>query len=105
MRVLVDECLPRRLGRELAGHDVDTVAQAGWSGAKNGELLRRAAERYGALITIDQRFAEGQPVPSALTLIMLAAPSNRLESLLPLVPAILHALENPKGGERVRVGG
>jgi hypothetical protein len=104
VRVLLDECLPRRLGRELAGHDVDTVAQAGWSGANNGELLRRAAERYGALITIDQRFAEGRPVPPTLSLITLAAPSNRLDSLLPLVPAILRALDNPKWGERIRVG-
>ena len=101
MRVLLDECLPRRLGRELVGHAVETVAQAGWSGVKNGELLRLAAGPYRALITIDQRFAEGHPVPSSLTVITLVAPNNRLEALLPLVPAILRALENPTGGERV----
>ncbi len=41
MRVLLDECVPRRFGRELVGHDVRTVPQEGWSGKENGELLTR----------------------------------------------------------------
>lgn len=43
MRVLLDECVPRGLRDLLPGHDVKTVAEAGWAGVKNGELLRRAA--------------------------------------------------------------
>jgi predicted nuclease of predicted toxin-antitoxin system len=39
MRILLDECLPRRLRRELPGHDVRTVPEMGWSGKKNGALL------------------------------------------------------------------
>jgi predicted nuclease of predicted toxin-antitoxin system len=58
VRVLLDECLPWGLARELAGHEIDTVTQLGWSGVTNGELLRRAAGQYDFLITIDQRFAE-----------------------------------------------
>jgi hypothetical protein len=104
VRVLLDECLPRGLARELAGHEVDTVTQLGWSGVTNGELLRRAAGRYDFLITIDQRFAEGDSVPSSVTLITLVARSNRLESLRPLLPAVLDLLLVPRGGERIRVG-
>ena len=49
MRVLLDECVPRRLGRELVGHDVRTVPQEGWSGKKNGELLAlMSAARFEA---------------------------------------------------------
>jgi len=105
VRIVLDECLPRGLARELVGHEVDTVPQAGWSGVKNGELLSLAAQRYEALITIDQHFAEGHPVPGSLRLITLVAPSNRMESLRPLVPGVLHALASTRGGERVRVGG
>ena len=105
MRILLDECLPRGLGREPVGHEVHTVPQAGWSGVKNGELLRLTAQRYEVLITIDQHFAEGHPIPSSLRLITLAAPSNRIESLRALVPGILRALAGTQGGERVRVGG
>ena len=105
MRILLDECLPRGLGRELTDHEVHTVPQAGWSGVKNGELLRLAAQRYEALITIDRHFAEGHPVPGSLRLITLVAPSNRIESLRPLVPGILQILASSQGGQRVRVGG
>ena len=41
-RVLLDEMLSRLLARELPGHRVSTVAQEGWTGVLNGELLRRA---------------------------------------------------------------
>ncbi len=38
-RVLLDECVDSRLARELTGHDVTTVPEAGWAGTRNGELL------------------------------------------------------------------
>jgi len=41
MRLLLDEHLPIGLAAELPGHTVDTVSGRGWSGIKNGELLRR----------------------------------------------------------------
>lgn len=40
MRLLLDECLPRRLKRELKPHEVFTVPEMGWTGTKNGALLR-----------------------------------------------------------------
>ena len=104
VRVLLDECLPRSLARELSGHEVHTVTQAGWSGVKNGELLRLGAQGYDALITIDQRFADGHEIPASIALITLVARTNRIESLRPLVPAILQALATVQGGQRVRVG-
>jgi len=39
MRVLLDECVPHALRKELPGHEVKTVAEAGWAGVKNSELL------------------------------------------------------------------
>ncbi len=39
MRLLLDECVPRPLRRELPGHDVHTVQSMGWTGKKNDELL------------------------------------------------------------------
>ena len=39
MRVLLDECLPRRLKREIVGHDARTVPEMGWASKRNGELL------------------------------------------------------------------
>jgi predicted nuclease of predicted toxin-antitoxin system len=43
MRVLLDECLPRKLKNDLPGHAARTVPEMGWAGKKNGELLQLAA--------------------------------------------------------------
>ena len=104
MRVLLDECLPSDLGRELAGHEVRTVTQAGWSGVENGELLRLAARAYDVFLTIDQRLDREQTIPARLAVIVLQAPTNRMESLRPLIPDLLKTLKGAKPGRSVRVG-
>ena len=93
MRILLDECLPSDLARELNGQEVRTVTQAGWSGVENGELLRLAAQAYDVFLTIDQRLDQEQQIPSRLAVIVLRAPTNRIESLRPLIPDLLNALK------------
>jgi len=39
VKILLDECVDRRLATAIAGHDVKTVRQMGWAGIKNGNLL------------------------------------------------------------------
>ncbi|MBV8200942.1 MAG: hypothetical protein JOZ15_10005 [Acidobacteria bacterium] len=106
MRVLLDESLPRQLARELGGHSVRTVAQEDWCGVKNGELLLRArAAAFDAFVTADQSLQYQQNLKDAeILVVVLAAPTNRLPDLLPLVPALLLALESPAPGTVVRLG-
>ena len=54
MRLLLDESVPVRLKRHLPNHFVQTVVELGWSGVKNGDLLRRAAANFDILITVDK---------------------------------------------------
>ena len=68
MGVLLDECVTRYLKRDLPGHEVFTVEEAGFKGLKNGRLLQAAAGRYDALVTVDQnpryqQNLEALPVP------------------------------------------
>jgi hypothetical protein len=46
MRVLLDECVPRKFKNRLIGHECRTVPEEGFAGKRNGELLR-LAERAG----------------------------------------------------------
>jgi predicted nuclease of predicted toxin-antitoxin system len=39
MRILLDECLDWRLGRELPGHEVESVPQRGWAGDLTARLI------------------------------------------------------------------
>ena len=95
MRLWLDECVPRRLRRELSGHDVQTVREAGWAGLKNGVLLRAAAG------TFYQQNLSGLHI----SLIVIAAASNDIDDLRPLVPAVRTALNTLQAGVVIRVSG
>jgi hypothetical protein len=60
MRILLDECLPARFRRELPGHEVQTVPQAGWASIKNGKLLQliAASEKFDMLLTVDKKLPD-----------------------------------------------
>lgn len=106
MRILLDEQLPRRLARELIGHEVRTVLQEGWAGLQNGELMRRAAAKgFEVFLTADQNLEFQQDLSrSALRVLVLVAGSNALEDLQPLVPKILAAIPRSRPGQVDRVG-
>ena len=106
MRILLDESLPRDLGRELGGHEVRTVQQVGWAGLSNGELLLRAGEKFDVLVTGDrnleyQRNRATLPIP----VVILIAVNNRNESLRPLVPELIQTLARIGPGKIMHVGG
>jgi predicted nuclease of predicted toxin-antitoxin system len=106
MRVLLDECLPKRLKKHLPGHETWTVPEAGWAGRKNGELLRVAAGKFEAFITIDSNLSYQQNMSGlSFGVIVLFAPTNRLDDLLPLVPDILNVLASLGPGQIAKVGG
>lgn len=105
MRVLLDESLPRDLGKDLTGHEVRTVRQAGWAGLANGDLLRRAAGQFDVLVTGDRNLEYQQnranlPIP----VVILVAVSNRIESLQPLAPELLQVLAGIGPGQILHVG-
>ncbi|HLM58557.1 MAG TPA: DUF5615 family PIN-like protein [Pyrinomonadaceae bacterium] len=106
MRVLLDECVPRKLKRELAGHEVLTVTERGWSGVKNGKLLSLAESEFDVFLTVDQnlKFQQNLQVFGIGVLLMVAR-NNRLKTLLPLMPEVKEALENIQAGDFIRVGG
>lgn len=90
---------------ELVGHDVYTVAYMGWSGVRNGELLKRAAAAgFDALVTND-RGLEHQQNLSALPLavVIVLVSTNTLEALRPAYPALLGALTGLQPCEVVKV--
>lgn len=105
MRLLLDENLPRSLKRHLTSHQAVTVQEMGWSGIKNGSLLRRAQAEFDVLITIDSNMIYQQHIAAfAIGLLVLHARNNALPTLLPLVADILLELENVKPGEVIHVG-
>ncbi|MBE9156964.1 DUF5615 family PIN-like protein [Nodosilinea sp. LEGE 06152] len=93
MRLLLDECIDRRLARDFAGYDIKTVSEMGWAGTKNGQLLALVEASFDIFITVDRNLAFQQNLPQFdIAVIVLQAHSNRLADLKPLVPRVIVAL-------------
>lgn len=107
MRIILDECTPRRLRLLLSGHEVTTVSRAGWNGIKNGELLRRiTAAGHEVFITVDQSLEYEQNLREhgSLIVCVLAGASNRESDLAPLMRQAAVALETAVPGDLIRIG-
>ncbi len=103
MRILLDECVPARLARDLTGHTVTTVGRMRWNALPDGLLLRRAAAEFDVFLTVDQSLEFQQPA-SEIAIVTLISQSIERHALQPLIPDVLAALERIKPGERLRVG-
>ncbi len=97
MRVLLDECLPKRLKRELVGHDARTAPEMGWASKRNGELLALAVGVFDVFLTADRNLSYQQDVSAFnIAVIVLVAQSNRIDDLRPLAPRVLEVLTTAK---------
>lgn len=105
MRLLLDESLPSRLRRSLPGHAVATVVEMGWGGVKNGRLLALASQQFDAFLTADKNLPYQQNLAKLpVAVVVLAAHSNELAHLLPLIPGLEETLLNLKPCTYTKVG-
>ena len=105
MQILLDECFPKKLRRELPGHEVRMVQEMGWSGLKNGALLSAAAPSFGVLVTVDRSLRYQQNLDRfEIGVIALKAVSNRVEHLLPLMPEVRRVLGSIQPKQYVLIG-
>ena len=105
MRILLDEQLPRQLAPYFVGLDVRTTQEQGWAGLKNSALLKEAlAAGFEVLVTGDKNLEFQQNLrTSGLFVVVLVAPSNKIEDLLPKVPGAMEAIARAKPGDIERV--
>lgn len=105
MRILLDENFPADFAKLLVGHEVLTVHSLGWSGIKNGELLRRAGEVCEVFITLDRNLEFQQNLKALpFGIVVVGSVSNRLPDLSPLVPSILSATSRAASGKVEKAG-
>ncbi|GAB4212587.1 MAG: hypothetical protein OHK0012_07090 [Synechococcales cyanobacterium] len=100
MKILLDECIDRKLAREFLGYEVKTVPQMGWAGVKNGQLLALAEAEFDVFITVDRNLSFQQNLPQFnIAIVVLQVPSNRLADLKSLVPEVLTLLATAVKGQ------
>ena len=105
MRLLLDECVPERMRRELSEHEVRTVPEMGWAAKENGDLLQLASDRFDVFITADQQLNYQQNVSRfPIAVVVLVAKRNKIEFLLPLAPELRRLLPQVQPGNVYRIG-
>jgi len=105
VKVFLDECIDRRLARDIVGHDVKTARQMGWTTIQNGALLTLASQRFDVFITLDRNLSFQQNLDSfSIAVLVLNAKTSRLADLKPLIPNLLMAIESAQPGAARFIG-
>lgn len=102
MKLLLDECMPRRLRRDFRDCQVFTVEDAGLKGLKNGLLLQAASGIYDVFVTVDKSIPSQQNLgPLKIAFLILRAKNNKYKTLKALIPQANVALKNIQPGDLV----
>ena len=106
MRVLLDECIPRKLKQAFPEHDCQTVPEAGLAGKQNGVLLGLAESLgFDLFLTMDKGVPYQQNLSSRiLAIVVIRAKSNRLADLLPHVEGCRGIMRTIQPGQVRRIG-
>jgi hypothetical protein len=105
MRILLDENFPVDFAKLLVGPEVVTVHSLGWSGIKNGELLRRASGVCDVFVTLDRNLEFQQNIKAlSFGVIVVRVRSNRIADLTPHIASLLEAAGRVAPGQIERVG-
>jgi hypothetical protein len=102
VKILIDESLPRYVQTMLPGHIVRTVQAMGWSGTKNGPLLAMAEPQFDVFLTGDKNLRYQQNLQGR-QLAIIVFPSNRLEIVKTLGPALTAALAQVAMGSYIEL--
>jgi hypothetical protein len=89
MRILLDECVTKRLKKHLEEFEVCTVGELELSGIKNGKLMRYCVENdFDILLTIDKNLMYQQNLDKyAVTIVVLNSLTSKLEELITFLPS------------------
>jgi predicted nuclease of predicted toxin-antitoxin system len=89
MKILLDECVTKRLKSHLAEFEVNTIHEMGWNGKKNGELVSLCtANQFEVLLTIDKNLGFQQNLKNYNIIVaVLNSKTSKLEELIKFLPA------------------
>ncbi len=83
MKILLDECVTKRLKSGLGNHEVISVAQMKWNGIKNGKLLGLCVENsFDILLTIDKNMMFNNILPISTSQLLFSTPQQVKELVL-----------------------
>ena len=106
MRLILDECIPKKFKASFVGHECSTIPEEGLAGKQNGELLSFVEQAgFQLFVTLDKGIRYQQNLAGRnIAILIIRTRSNRLIDLLPHADACLAALSAARAGEVVVIG-
>ncbi|MGB7760492.1 MAG: hypothetical protein WBL61_11720 [Bryobacteraceae bacterium] len=100
MRILLDECVNPRLRLAFPGDEVQSVAEMGWRGLKNGALIKEAAPLFDVLLTLDQNLPfQNQTGRHPMGIVVLITQFNHLAAYRPQFAEIRDLVRQTRPGQ------
>ena len=96
MKVLLDECVTKRLSSYLKDFEVYSVMEMGWSGVKNGKLISLSVKNnFDIILTIDKNMIHQQNIEKyPITIVIINALTSKLEELRLFIPPLFEQIYN-----------
>jgi predicted nuclease of predicted toxin-antitoxin system len=84
MKILLDECVTKKLKNHLTEFEVFTISEMGWSGVKNGKLMTLCVENnFDVLLTIDKNLMFQQNLDRYnVTIAVFNCKTSKIEDIL-----------------------
>jgi predicted nuclease of predicted toxin-antitoxin system len=91
MKLLLDECVTKRLKSQLWDFEVYTVSELGWNGVKNGKLMTLCVENnFDILLTIDKNMIYQQNIEKyPIAIAVIDSFTSKFEELILFIPFLI----------------
>ena len=95
MKILLDECVTKRLKKYLEEFVVFTIRELELSGIKNGKLMAYCVEnKFDILLTIDKNLMHQQNLDKyPVTIVVLNCFTSKIEELITFLPSFKSQVE------------
>lgn len=89
MKILLDECITKRLKPYLTEFEVFTVSEMNWNGIKNGKLMLLCVNNgFDLFLTIDKNLMYQQNLDKyKITIVVLNSLTSKIEELILFMPS------------------
>ena len=86
----------------LAGHECTSVPRRGWTGMRNGDLLRLAESEFDLFVTTDQNLRYQQNLADR-RIAIIELSTNDVRRILAAAPVILSAIHDSGPGDFLQI--
>ena len=96
MKILLDECVTKRLRQHLKEYEVFTVTEMRWNGLKNGKLLSQCVDKgFDIVLTVDKNMMFQQNLDKYfITIVVLDSLTSKIEELVFFLPSFKDKAKN-----------